>query len=514
MLNRDALVAPSADGGVLIEPSAAELPRLSEASQAIFRDARMRILGRDLHEVRVETRSRVAGATDGPVWVVGHQPEFMHAGVWFKHVVADRLARRTGGVAVNLIVDNDEPKTTRLRLIARGGERPRVDGIDVPSAHAGCPFEQWPAMSAEEIARFREDVRARFGPAFDPSMMPAVVDGFGDAGAEGGFVGQMIAGRRRIDAVAGIQMVERRVSEVWGGPLLGQMLLDADRFASDYNTAVAAYRRTHNIKGRTRPVPDLARDGLRIELPLWIVPRDGARQRLFVAPHGDAIALYAHEALVATLKTREIQHWCASGVAAVPGTAYAIRPRALSLTLWARLVLGDVFIHGIGGAKYDEMTDALMHRYFGIEPPPMVCASATLRLFDAADVSSEDDVRRAARQLREWKYNPHRVDGAPPAVGSMLPDRDALIARSKHLRDRSPSEHDQRRQVFEAIRAANASMRARLPISEDELRKRLTAAEYNARDACELQSREFFVGLFTQERIASLAAEGDARLRT
>ena len=32
-------------------------------------------------------------------------------------------------------------------------------------------------------------------------------------------------------------------------------------------------------------------------------------------------------------------------------------------------VLSDLFIHGIGGAKYDELTDEIIRRFFGIEPP-------------------------------------------------------------------------------------------------------------------------------------------------
>ena len=46
-----------------------------------------------------------------------------------------------------------------------------------------------------------------------------------------------------------------------------------------------------------------------------------------------------------------------------------LRPRALTLTLFARLCLGDFFIHGIGGGKYDEVTDAIIRDYFGVEPP-------------------------------------------------------------------------------------------------------------------------------------------------
>ena len=67
-----------------------------------------------------------------------------------------------------------------------------------------------------------------------------------------------------------------------------------------------------------------------------------------------------------------------------------LRPRALTLTLFARLCLGDFFIHGIGGGKYDEVTDAIIRDYFGIEPPAYQVLSATLHLPLPAFPSTED----------------------------------------------------------------------------------------------------------------------------
>ena len=46
-----------------------------------------------------------------------------------------------------------------------------------------------------------------------------------------------------------------------------------------------------------------------------------------------------------------------------------LRTRALTTTLFSRFLLGDLFIHGIGGAKYDELGDEIARRFFGIEPP-------------------------------------------------------------------------------------------------------------------------------------------------
>jgi hypothetical protein len=228
---------------------------------------------------------------------------------------------------------------------------------------------------------------------------------------------------------------------------------------------------------------------------------------VFVARRGDAYTLFADAERVATLSRGEIEQWCAGDPRPAPGTDYAVRPRALSLTLWARLMLGDVFIHGIGGAKYDEMTDELMRRYFGVEPPPMVCASATLRLPAA---TASPDVASAARRLRDWRFNPHRVLRDASALGPMMAERAALIERSRRLRDSSPEAHAVRHEVFGAIRSVNERMRGCEPGTAERLRAALAEAVTAARHSRTLSSREYFVGLFPRDRLAALAAKVDA----
>ena len=59
---------------------------------------------------------------------------------------------------------------------------------------------------------------------------------------------------------------------------------------------------------------------------------------------------------------------------------WKVRTRALTTTLFARLFLGDLFIHGIGGAKYDELGDEVARGFLGAPPPPFLTLSLTLWL--------------------------------------------------------------------------------------------------------------------------------------
>ena len=56
---------------------------------------------------------------------------------------------------------------------------------------------------------------------------------------------------------------------------------------------------------------------------------------------------------------------------------FKVRPRALSLTLFVRLCLANVFWHGLGGGKYDEVTDDIIRKFFELAPPAFIVATET-----------------------------------------------------------------------------------------------------------------------------------------
>src|SRR5262249_36960853 len=90
-----------------------------------------------------------------------------------------------------------------------------------------------------------------------------------------------------------------------------------------------------------------------------------------------------------------------------------LRTRALTTTMFSRFLLGDLFIHGIGGAKYDVLGDEIARRFFGIEPPAFLTLSLTLWLELPRTPTTQNDVRRVDRGLRDLRFNPDRYLSEP-----------------------------------------------------------------------------------------------------
>jgi hypothetical protein len=122
--------------------------------------------------------------------------------------------------------------------------------------------------------------------------------------------------------------------------------------------------------------------------------------------------------------------------------------------------VADVFVHGIGGAAYDQITDEIIHRLTGCDPPRYAIASGTLRLPAAhayegpARLDPEAHLADVHRLLRDLEFHPERhlqpLDGQPEAV------RDLVAEKWRWIETHPTVTLAQRR--CREIRAANARL--------------------------------------------------------
>src|SRR5262249_41498957 len=154
------------------------------------------------------------------------------------------------------------------------------------------------------------------------------------------------------------------------------------------------------------PVPDLARFGDWLEAPFWAW-RAGQTQRgrLMVRRTADALMLRAGDEEWPSVPFRSQEASALpSRLSDLEVRGLKVRPRALTTTLSARVFVADLFIHGIGGGKYDELTDEIIRRFYGAEPPAYLVLSGTLLLPFPSYPTTADDCRHLARTLRDLQY--------------------------------------------------------------------------------------------------------------
>ncbi|UCE62273.1 MAG: hypothetical protein JSU63_11275 [Phycisphaerales bacterium] len=506
MIDFSKLRAPEGHGEVLIEPHQSGWLPAARANADSLSNADVCILGEPLRSWRKKTRQATVGADDCLVFVTGHQPELFHPGVWAKHVVSSRLAEASGGRALNLVVDSDVIKQTSLPIPAAENDRLAVRRVPFVTAAPGCTYEDIPAQSQGQIERFRQATVEALGIRYERTHMPIFFEELAKSPGAKDWTDQVVGARRAVEAGFGVALEDQRVSTAWYEPLILDILLDAPRLAASYNKALASYRQAARVRGSGRPVPDLECGANRCEVPLWARRSGMARCRLFVERRGDSVALFADsDTEIGEISVADVVS-CDGGrslLAALHG--WQLRPRALVLTMWARLLLADLFIHGIGGAKYDRISDTIIDDYYGLTPPYIACASATLHLDLPQRSVTPEAIRSLQHEVRDLRYNPQRHIDLDDEIAELVRRRADAVLRSIDLRETDRRNHSARRQAFSEIRESSAAMLA--------LRTEVTAAmevklAARLRDLAEskiARSREYFFALFDRDGLMKLA---------
>ncbi len=523
---RRRLQAPREHGEILLEPSGRALGALIEANIELFRGVDYDVQGRSFGELRRLARGELVAAaskysstyldlargTDFPrLLVAGHQPGMFHPGVWLKNAALDGLSRQHGAVGVNLQIDNDTLKAPSIRVPGGSIESPTARQIAFDGPMAEIPFEQREIVDRACFEQFGSHAASQIAPFISDPLLkqfwPQVIERSRHTNLLGASISQA---RHRLEATWGLSNLELPQSAVcrlesfrW---FLAHLLAQLPRFHGVHNVVLAQYRQAHRIRSANHPVPELITDGQWLEAPFWIwSDASPGRRRLFVRRGSHEMQLSDRGELELTLPleadrsaddaVETLARWEREGI--------KIRTRALTTTLFARLMVADAFIHGIGGAKYDELTDMLIKRFFGMPVPGIVVVSATLLLPIRRARVTLDDARNIDREMRELTYHPERfLDNATQvdrAVEESIADKRRWIATPK-TKENAARRHRAILRANEAMQGTVASRREKLLHRRDEIRQQLRSEDI-------LASREFAFPLFPEKMLQDFLLE-------
>jgi hypothetical protein len=289
------------------------------------------------------------------------------------------------------------------------------------------------------------------------------------------------------------------------GWFVAHLLANLPRFWAAYNDALAHYRRTHRIRGHAQPVPDLDSSNSWLEAPFWIwSAADPTRRPLYARQASDGLIITDRQSFEGSISLTDDQDAivAAQQNAELSSRGIKLRTRALTTTLFARLVLSDLFLHGIGGARYDQVLDEIVRRFFGFEPPEFGTVSATLRLPIAQLPNESFLMNKWQRRQRDLTYHPELfVDGNG--------DRaivDQIVADKRRWVD-VPKTPENAGERHRAIVAANEALQPYVAPLRDQLERDRQAAQKLRRGEAILQSRAYSFCLYPRAHFDTLLRE-------
>ncbi|MBI4666084.1 MAG: hypothetical protein HY751_06730 [Nitrospinae bacterium] len=451
---------------------------------------------RETLKLAVDYTRRLGVETPGPggsvkIIASGHQPGFYHPGVAVKGFALSRMARETGSAALFVSVDSDEfDNGEALFPLVDNGLVAKKTVALYPAGGANLfetvPHQPW--------LRFMEKL-LESGKSLDHPLLGSHKEAMGSflSRVSGGtpcdgfdYTSRAILLRRAWQRPAGCDcleipvslMVQTRAFRVFAS----DMLRRAAELAAIYNDELARYRKERKLRYPANPFPDLTARGDSVETPFWLV-NGKKRERLFVSSRPGGIFISGETPGEIPLERL------------FEGTL-AIRPKAMILSMYMRLFVCGFFIHGVGGAKYDLITDAIIRRFYpGVIPPAYGCLSATMAL----DAQVEDPAPRIAQitfTMRDMEQHPEKY-GAGQAAKAMAKEKARLVgAILKTGADKKT--------LGLKIKELNASMTAALAQERGSLTNQLAALASLVDQIEAVAERRYPYFLFQPQRVATL----------
>lgn len=410
----------------------------------------------------LSTRAALGLPTNRPVVMTGHQAEWWHAGILTKALAADAVAQKCDGSTACIIVDQDDhdPGTLRVPVVRSGaGSEDQVGEVSwrLRASSSGAA-----SLPTGRMAMFDDILSPVLESSGGSRTVPAA-----ESVEEG--VSRLVAALARARETAergecadtpnlasqiGFSLVElatpylrsapsrilaTRLSRLEAfGALVRRMIDDPRACIWAYNDAVARHPHAGVARLTAPQGPASPSDWDRAELPLWALETaiGSARRRVDVR-EARRLLMERPETLV---------------------------PRALLMTGFLRLHVCDLFIHGLGGERYDPITEEWLGAWLGEELAPTTTATATLLLemsrAPKARVVTPTDVARAKWARHRARHDPAMLAVTEPSDRSISAQKQALLSEMKELRRarRKPGAAGEaaRRESARAYRALHA----------------------------------------------------------
>ena len=517
---------PREHGATLIDPPLKQCVELIADNQEQFRSRSLNVQGRDFSSLASDARTELLHQAtsytsayravpepldtelDAPIIMSGHQPELFHPGVWAKNFAIHGLAQQHGGHAINVIVDNDICATSSIRVPTGTLESPTIASTMYDSSQRKIPYEERRICDTELFASFGKRTAATISPLVADPLINTFWTPATEASCRSNNLGQCLAEARHVyEEQIGLETLEYPLSRIcdttpfrW---FACHLLANLPMLWEIYNDALSEYRQTHKLRSHSHPVPNLAMDGDYLEAPFWMwSDKSPERLPVFARYVGDAIELTDRHKLRLSLNldsdqdagsaVQQLKQFAQNGI--------RIRPRALLTTMYLRLFLCDLFVHGVGGAKYDEVTNRVLQQFFNIEPPSFLVTSATSILPIPTAQVTPAELRHNTWLLRDMTYHPeHHVEVHREEIKQQIAEKQRWISKNCLPQDR--------RKRHLAIERINRSLQSFLEEKRElTVQKRLKIEDSLSKNAL-LTSREYSFCLFPNEILCRLLLE-------
>jgi len=437
---------------IFLSPSENKIGSLIEENKKIFGQYSFTVLNQPFNKVRENSRKEVIqGAlkfsskfdpnieekiSSAPQCIIqtGHQPVFFHPGIWIKNIFLNELLKSPlldKYLGLNIILDNDICKDLNLLLpVLSSTGNLRLEEVNFLSSALTpkLPFEEYPCPSLELVTKFIRNITRSLKPLELENKY--ILNNFKNFARclenssrfcsqnhKKANLGEFLSLARHLyEKEIEPTYLEIPFSRICNSDEFLSFFLEITKniesFSKIYNNKLDEYRKLFKIRNRAHPSPNLIIKENLIEVPFWIWREGDQRRKIFILREEEKNYFYNDSYGKIFLIEKNGLKSLFSLKTLLKERGLKIRPKALLLTLYNRLFISDLFIHGLGGAKYDLVTDEIIREFFKVEPPHFLTISCTLYLdFKSSPGTSDSKISALKKKIRDLEFNPERYVG-------------------------------------------------------------------------------------------------------
>jgi hypothetical protein len=444
------------------------------------------------------------------VIVTGHQAIWQHCGIWAKSLTTFKFAKAVNGTGLHLVLDHDICDTAIIWPRQNTNGSFCFERIEIESEQKPIPLEFRPVPPQTHLKNFIDTIIDIQAGQFCSDIWPKYMVSEKNRISHLSNVADVITYfQSMLNVGLGLNMIYLPVSKLSESDaflnFITSIIADAVNFADSYNNGVSTQFNdvTTNSRGSIQHLAIDKKSGL-TELPFWLVLPDGKRASLYVEQEknhkirigtasGGLEDLIYHNGKIHELRS------------ALQRLGYRLRPKAVSLTLFVRLFLADWFVHGVGGASYEPVTDYIIENYYRIKPLRYGVATCTMMLPLPNHLThNKNNLSQLKHNLHDIKHNPEKyIDKAMlerEPVASLIQTKKERIAQA---RDRALS-ISLRKSAWNSLAKINEKLFEYAKDTAGILEKEIAEFEKSliTQDVC--SCREYFFGLFPEKELQKL----------
>jgi len=455
----------------------------------------------------------VSCKSDAPQKIVatGHQAIWHHCGVWAKDLVTHEFAKSIGGGSLHLILDHDISDASMVlpKRNTHGGwcfQKVRVgpERKTVPLEFRKLPQKKCLSTFLDAVTKSHpQRLCNRFW--FKSAILQAgEISRFRNVADLITYLQAILNIALGLEDILYLPVSLLSESDAFTDFVIS-IVQNAERFATSYNAGINNIENT--TAGAVRRLSLDKQTGL-VELPFWLVWPDGKRESLYV-DSGDVgeIGIGTSSARLGYLNSASDKGKKEQLKNLLRQAGCFLRPKAVSLTLFVRLFLADWFVHGVGASQYEPVTDYIIENYYSdLSGLAYGVATCTMKLPVPENGSfTDEDISQLKHNLHDIKHNPERYISdrrlKKRAIVNLLRAKKEQIAQANDCS--LPS--DVRKAAWTSLLDTNRKLFVYVKGTAEMLENEVAECEQNKISREVFNSREFFFGLFPEDRLRKLA---------